>query len=194
MATLLSETIRMIKPLNKEAMAQAQARQDTLTKPPGSLGRLEQLSIQLAGIQAKPLPRIKQKAVVTMAGDHGVVAEKVRNWPQDVTAQMVHNFLGGGAGINVIARQVGARVIVVDMGVATDLKPHPQLLSRRITAGTHNIAQGPAMTEEQAVKAMEAGIEIVTAEVDKGLDIIGTGDMGIGNTTPSAAICAVITG
>ena len=130
MATLLSETISMIKPLDKEAMAQAQARQDTLTKPPGSLGRLEQLSIQLAGIQAKPLPSIKQKAVVTMAGDHGVVAEKVGNWPQDVTAQMVHNFLGGGAGINVIARQVGARVIVVDMGVGTDLKPHPQLLSR----------------------------------------------------------------
>ena len=194
MATLLSETISMIKPLDKEAMAQAQARQDTLTKPPGSLGRLEQLSIQLAGIQAKPLPSIKQKAIVTMAGDHGVVAEKVGNWPQDVTAQMVHNFLGGGAGINVIARQVGARVIVVDMGVATDLKPHPRLLSRRVAPGTQNIAQGPAMTEEQAIKAIEAGIEIVTAEVGKGLDIIGTGDMGIGNTTPSAAICAVITG
>lgn len=194
MATLLSNTIGMIKPLDKEAMAQAQARQDTLTKPPGSLGRLEQLSIQLAGIQGKPLPSIQQKAIVTMAADHGVVAEKVGNWPQDVTAQMVHNFLGGGAGINVIARQVGARVIVVDIGVATELKPHPQLLSRRVAAGTQNMAQGPAMTEEQAVKAIETGIEIVTAEVGKGLDIIGTGDMGIGNTTPSAAICAVMTG
>ena len=194
MSTLLSKTMEMIKPLDKEAMAQAQARQDILTKPPGSLGRLEQLSIQLAGIQAKPLPTIKQKAIITMAGDHGVVAEKVGNWPQEITAQMVYNFLSGGAGINVIARQVGARVIVVDMGVATELKPHPRLLSRKIAPGTHNITQGPAMTKEQAIKAIEAGIEIVTAEIGKGLDIIGTGDMGIGNTTPSAAICAVMTG
>jgi len=194
MSTLLSETIEMIKPLDKEAMAQARARQDTLTKPPGSLGRLEELSIQLAGIQAKPLPSIKQKAIITMAGDHGVVAEKVGNWPQEVTAQMVCNFLGGGAGINVIARQVGARVIVVDMGVATELKPHPHLLSRKIAPGTRNIAQGPAMTKEQAIKAIEAGIAIATAEIEKGLDIIGTGDMGIGNTTSSAAICAVMTG
>ena len=194
MSALLSKTIEMIKPLDEEAMAQARARQGILTKPPGSLGRLEELSIQLAGIQAKPLPSTKQKAIVTMAGDHGVVAEKVSNWPQEVTAQMVYNFLGGGAGINVIARQVGARVIVVDMGVATELKPHPRLLSRKIASGTRNIAQGPAMTKEQAITAIEAGIEIATAEIGKGLDIIGTGDMGIGNTTPSAAICAVMTG
>lgn len=194
MSALLSQTIEMIKPLDEGAMAQARARQDTLTKPSGSLGRLEELSIQLAGIQAKPLPSIKQKVIITMAGDHGVVAEKVGNWPQEVTAQMVYNFLGGGAGINVIARQVGARVIVVDMGVATELKPHPQLLSRKIAPGTRNIAQGPAMTEEQATKAIEAGIEIATAEIDKGLDILGTGDMGIGNTTPSAAICVVMAG
>jgi len=194
MSTLLSKTIEMIKPLDKEAMAQARARQDTLTKPPGSLGRLEELSIQLAGIQAKPLPTIKQKAIITMAGDHGVVAEKVGIWPQEVTAQMVYNFLNGGAGINVISRHVGARVIVVDIGVATELKPHPQLLSRKIAPGTRNIAQGPAMTKEQAIKAIEAGIEIATAEIEKGVDIIGTGDMGIGNTTPSAAICTIITG
>jgi len=194
MPELLSNIVEMIKSLDKEVMARAQARQDMLTKPQGSLGRLEELSIQLAGIQARPLPRIKQKAVITMAADHGVVTEKVGNWPQEVTAQMVCNFLSGGAGINVIARQIGARVIVVDMGVATELKPHPQLLSRRVAAGTHNIAQGPAMTEEQAVNAVEAGIEIVTHEVSKGLDIIGTGDMGIGNTTASAAICAVMTG
>ena len=194
MSKLLSQTIDMIKPLDEGAMAQARARQDTLTKPPGSLGRLEELSIQLAGIQAKPLPSIKQKVIITMASDHGVVAEKVGNWPQEVTAQMVYNFLGGGAGINVIAHQVGARVIVVDMGVATELKPHPQLLSRKIAPGTRNIAQGPAMTEEQATKAIEAGIEIATAEIDKGLDILGMGDMGIGNTTPSAAICVVMAG
>lgn len=193
MSELLTNTIKMIKPLDREAMAQARVRQDMLTKPQGSLGRLEEISVQLAGIQAKPLPQIKQKAVITMAGDHGVVAEKVGNWPQEVTAQMVYNFLGGGAGINVIARQVGARVIVVDMGVATELKAHPQLVSRRVAPGTRNMAQGPAMTGEQAVKAIEAGIELVAAEAAQGLDIVGTGDMGIGNTTPSAAICAVMT-
>lgn len=194
MSELLSNTVAMIKPLDKEAMAQAQARQDTLTKPPGSLGRLEQLSIQLGGIQGKAIPQIKRKAVITMAADHGVVAEKVGPWPQEVTAQMVHNFLRGGAGINVIARQVGVRVIVVDMGVATELERSPQLLSRKVAPGTRNIAVGPAMTAEQALKAIETGIEIVAAEVAKGLDIVGTGDMGIGNTSASSAICAVITG
>ncbi len=194
MSELLSNTIGMIKPLDKGVMAQAQARQDMLTKPQGSLGRLEELSIQLAGIQAKPIPQIRHKAIITMAGDHGVVAEKVGNWPQEVTAQMVYNFLGGGAGINVITRQVGTRIIVVDMGVASELAPNPHLLSRKVAPGTKNIAIGAAMTEEQAVTAIETGIEIVKDEVAKGLDIVGTGDMGIGNTTPSAAICAVTTG
>jgi len=194
MADLLSETIKKIRPLDKKSMEEARARQDTLTKPQGSLGRLEELSIQMAGIHGKPIPQIRYKAVITMAGDHGVVAEGVGNWPQDVTAQMVANFLHGGAGINVIARQVGARVVVVDMGVAGKLKANLQLLDRKVAPGTQNIAAGPAMTREQAIKAIETGIEIVTAEMTRGLDIVGTGDMGIGNTTPSAAICAVITG
>jgi len=184
----------MIQPLDEAAMAEAQARQDTLTKPQSSLGRLEELSIKLAGIQGKPIPQIRHKAIITMAGDHGVTAEGISAYPQEVTAQMVYNFLGGGAGINVIARQVGARVIVVDMGVATKLEPNPQLLSRKIAPGTQNMAQGPAMSREEAVKAIETGIEIVATEVAKGLDIVGTGDMGIGNTTASSAICAVITG
>ncbi len=190
----LVRIIEMIKPLDKEAMAEAQARQNLLTKPQGSLGRLEELSVQLAGIQGKPIPQIRHKAIITMAGDHGVVAEGVGNWPQEVTAQMVYNFLSGGAGINVIARQVGARIIVVDMGIATKLESNPQLLSRKIAFGTQNMSLGPAMTSEQAVTAIEAGIEIVAAEVAKGLDIVGTGDMGIGNTTASSAICAVMTG
>jgi len=194
MNNLMEHTIEMIKPLDEEAMAKARARQDTLTKPPGSLGRLEELSIQLAGIQGKPIPQIKHKAIITIAGDHGVVAEKVGNWPQEVTTQMIGNFLRGGAGINIVARQVDARVVVVDMGVATELKPNPQLLSRKVGIGTQNMALGPAMTAEQAVKAIENGIEIVTAEVARGLDIVGTGDMGIGNTTASSAICAAITG
>ena len=194
MSELLSNIIEMIRPLDREAMAQAGARQEQLTKPPGSLGRLEELSIKLAGVQGKPIPEIKHKAIITMAGDHGVVAEGVSLWPQEVTAQMVYNFLGGGAAINVLARQIGARVIVVDMGVATDLAPDAQLLSRKVGYGTGNISRGPAMTAEQAVEAVEAGIEIVASEVARGLDIVGTGDMGIGNTTVSSAICAVMTG
>ncbi|MBA7495781.1 Nicotinate-nucleotide--dimethylbenzimidazole phosphoribosyltransferase [subsurface metagenome] len=165
-----------------------------MTKPQGSLGRLEELSIQLAGIQGKPRPQIRHKAIITMVSDHGVVAEGVSLFPQEVTAQMVDNFLRGGAGINVITRQVGSRVIVVDMGVATELEPHIRLLSRKVALGTQNMSLGPAMTSEQAVKAIETGIEIVATEVVKGLDIVATGDMGIGNTTASSAICAVMTG
>jgi len=191
---LLASTIEMIKPLDKGAMAEARFRQDTLTKPQGSLGRLEELSIKLAGIQGKPIPQIRHKAIITMAGDHGVVAEKVGNWPQEVTAQMVDNFLAGGAGINVLTRQIGARVVVVDMGVAVELEAHPQLLSRKIAPGTRNMCLGPAMTPEQAVTSIESGIEVVGAELAKGLDIVGTGDMGIGNTTASSAICAAMTG
>jgi nicotinate-nucleotide--dimethylbenzimidazole phosphoribosyltransferase len=190
----LTRTIDMIKPLDKKAMIEAKSRQDILTKPQGSMGRLEELSIQLAGIQGKPLPQIKNKAIITMAGDHGVVAEKIGNWPQEVTAQMVYNFLRDGAGINVLARQTGARIVVVDMGVATDLKSDPQLVSKRISPGTKNMSAGPAMTAEQAIKAIETGIEIITDEAARGLDIVGTGDMGIGNTTASSAITAAMTG
>ena len=190
----LSTIIETIKPLDKKAMSEAQARQDCLTKPQGSLGRLEELSVQLAGIQGKPIPQIKGKAIITMAGDHGVVAEKVGNWPQEVTAQMVLNFLGGGAAINVIARQAGVQLVVVDMGVATPLASHPDLICRKVAPGSCNMCLGPAMTREQAEKAVETGIDIVEAELARGLDIVGAGDMGIGNTTSSAAICAVLTG
>ncbi len=191
---LLTRTIKNIKPLDKAAMEKAKARQDQLTKPAGSLGRLEELSIRIAGIQAKSSPEIRDKAMITMAGDHGVVDEKVGNWPREVTAQMVDNFLRGGAGINVLARQAGARIVFVDMGVASDLKPDKQLIVKKIDYGTKNMYQGPAMTEAQATKAIEAGIEIVDNEFKKGLDIVGTGDMGIGNTTASSAVFAAISG
>jgi nicotinate-nucleotide--dimethylbenzimidazole phosphoribosyltransferase len=194
MAELLKKTIASIKPLDKTAMDKAAARQDILTKPQGALGRLEEISIRLAGIQRKAMPVIKNKAIIAMAGDHGVVAEKVGNFPQEVTPQMVLNFVRGGAAINVIARQVGARVVVVNMGVAGDLPADIPVVNKLVAKGTANIAKGPAMTEAQAVQAIEAGISVVNAEIDKGLDIVGTGDMGIGNTTPSAAICAVMTG
>lgn len=191
---VLSSTIAAIKPLDQGAMAGARARQDVLTKPQGSLGRLEELAIQLAGIQGRSLPQVKHRAVITMAADHGVVGEGVGNWPQEVTTQMVHNFLQGGAAINVLARHVGARIIVVDIGVAAELDSNRQLVSRKVAPGTRNMTLGPAMTFEQAVTAVETGIEILSTEAARGLDIVATGDMGIGNTTASSAICAVITG
>jgi len=191
---VLERTISQIQPLDAEAAAAAQTRQNTLTKPPGSLGRLEELSVRLAGILGQPLPAIDDKVIVTMAGDHGVVEEGVSAYPQEVTSQMVLNFLGGGAAINALARHVGARVVVVDMGVKGDLPPHPDLLSKKVAPGTANIARGPAMTREQAVRSLEAGIEVVEAEIGRGLDIVGLGEMGIGNTTPSAAIAAAFTG
>ncbi|UCD07962.1 MAG: nicotinate-nucleotide--dimethylbenzimidazole phosphoribosyltransferase [Dehalococcoidales bacterium] len=194
MTNLLNNTIKMIKPLDEKAMGEARTRQNLLTKPEGSLGRLEDLSIQIAGIHRKAIPEINHKAVITMAGDHGVVAEGVGNWPQEVTAQMVDNFLIGGAGINVMAKQAGARNIIVDIGVASEMKSNPKLVSRKVAPGTGNIAAGPAMPREQAVKAVETGIEIVNDEIAHGLDIVGTGDMGIGNTTASSAVCVAITG
>ena len=190
----LESLIARIGPLDVEAMKAAQARQDTLTKPAGSLGRLEALSVQVAGITGNPRPHLRHKVIVTMAGDHGVVAEGVSAYPQEVTAQMVFNFLRGGAAINVLARHVGARVVVVDMGVAAELGCHERLVDKKVAPGTGNIARGPAMTREQAEQAVLAGAEVVEAELEKGLDILGVGEMGIGNTTPSAAVAAAITG
>jgi len=191
---MLQNIITRIQGLDEAAMAAARARQDTLTKPPGSLGRLEELSVQLAGITGKNIPSIKDKVIITMAGDHGVVAEGVSAFLQEVTPQMVLNFLNGGAAINVLARHVGARITIVDMGVAADMGPHPSLVVKKIAHGTANMTKGPAMTREQAEQAILAGVEVVEAEIARGLDIVGTGDMGIGNTTPSAAIAAALTG
>jgi len=194
MPTLLDETIASIRPLDAETMRQARVRQNRLTKPQGSLGRLEELSVQIAGIQGTVHPDVSSKAVFVMAADHGVVQEGVSAYPQEVTAQMVCNFARGGAAINVLARQVGARVIVVDMGVASDLEPHAEVLVKKIGYGTANLASGPAMTREEAVRSVEAGIEVFLAEHAKGIQLAATGDMGIGNTTPSAAIAAAFTG
>ncbi len=190
----LQELIIQIQPPDSAAIAAARERQDQLTKPQGSLGRLEALSIQIAGITAKPRPGLRHKVIAVMAGDHGVVAEGVSAFPQEVTPQMVLNFLHGGAAINVLARHVGARVEVVDMGVAVDLPPHPELIVKKVAYGTDNIARGPAMTRDQAEQALLAGAEVIQEQLSKGIDILGTGDMGIGNTTPSAAIAAALTG
>ncbi len=190
----LPRILKEIKPLDREAMEAARTRQDELTKPKGSLGRLEELSIKVAGIKGKIIPGFEHKAIVTMAADHGIVSEGVTLYPQEVTRQMVFNFLSGGAGINVLARFIGARVVVVDMGVSGGFEPHPNLVCKMVDFGTKDMTKGSAMTRQQALDAIEGGLEVVEAEVVKGLDIVGTGDMGIGNTTASSAICAAITG
>ena len=190
----LSQILKQIKPLDSNAIEAARARQNELTKPRGSLGQLEELSIKIAGIKGEIIRGFEHKAIVTMAADHGVVEEGVTLYPQEVTKQMVFNFLNGGAGINVLARFIGARVVVVDMGVVGGFEPHPNLICKMVDFGTKNMTKGPAMTRQQALDAIEAGIAVVEGEIAKGLDIIGTGDMGIGNTTASSAIAAAITG
>lgn len=192
--SLLTETVQAIRPLDQGAIKLARARQDSLTKPPGSLGRLEEIAIQVAGITGLARPLIKDKVVITCAGDHGVVAQGVSAFPQEVTPQMVANILSGGAAINVLARHVGARVVVVDAGVAADLDPHPDLVIKKVSHGTADFSLGPAMSLEGAVAAIEAGIEVVQGELGRGMSIVATGDMGIGNTTPSSAVVAAMTG
>lgn len=189
----LDNIANYIKTLDANAMKAARVRQDSLTKPKRSLGILEDISIKIAGITGKPSPIIKDKVIVTMAGDHGVVRECVTAYPQEVTQQMVLNFVSGGAGINVIANQIGARVIVVDMGVVADIRS-PAIVNKKINYGTKNMVKSPAMTKEEAIKSIEAGIELVENELKEGMDIVATGDMGIGNTTPSSAVVAAITG
>lgn len=186
--------ISKIKPLDKGVMKKARERLDNLTKPLGSLGRLEEIAERISGIRGQLAPVIKQKVIFTLAGDHGVVAEGVSAYPSEVTSQMVYNFAKNGAGINVLARHIGARVIVVDMGVAADLEPHPKIVNKKMAYGTKNIAKGPAMTYEQAIQSIKVGIKLVEDELSKGIDIIGGGDMGIGNTTSSSAITSAITG
>ena len=183
-----------VGPLDHQAMMQAQARQDRLTKPPGALGRIEELSIWLAGVRAEPLPSVQHKVIVTAAADHGVALRGVSAYPREVTAQMVLNFLGGGAAVNVLARQAGARVIVVDAGVDATLPDHPALVRRSAGRGTSDLSIGPAMTREQAVSCVLAGARLAMDEIAAGADVLAAGDMGIGNTTASAAITAAITG
>jgi len=190
---IMEETIKKIKALDERAISAARARQDNLTKPAGSLGTLEEISTKVAGITGNATPKIKDKVIITMAGDHGVTDDGVSAYPKEVTAQMVYNFLNGGAAINVLAKHIGARVVIVDMGVAGDFT-HERLVAKKIAYGTANMTKGPAMSYEDAVRSIEAGVEVFESEAKKGVDIVGVGDMGIGNTTSSSAIVAVITG
>lgn len=188
------DLISQIQPLDQEAMQAARERQNNLTKPRGSLGTLEEISIRMAGITADPSPRITKRMITTMAADHGVVEDGVSAYPSDVTYQMVLNFLHGGAAINVLAEQINAKVVVVDLGVKQDFDPLPGLIRKKIAPGTKNISKGPAMSTEQAKAALNRGAEVAQDLYQQGMSILATGEMGIGNTTPSAAIGCVLTG
>lgn len=191
----LQKVIGSIKGIDERIMIKAQQRLDSLTKPPGSLGRLEELARVIAGITGKAMPRLEKKVIFTLAADHGVCAENISAFPSEVTAQMVHNFLNGGAGINVLAKHIGARVVVADLGVKSDFESRfsKRLKQKKVNLGTHNFTLGPAMSGEEALLSVQNGIDIFEDEFSKGIDIIGTGEMGIGNTTSSSAITACIT-
>lgn len=186
------ELAATVAPLDASAMEQARMRQQQLTKPPGSLGRLEEIAVQLAGITKQPVPVIKRKAVIVMAADHGVAVEGVSAYPSAVTPQMVLNFLHGGAAINSLARHAGAEVVVVDVGVAAPIDA-PGVLARKVALGTANMARGPAMTREQVLAAINAGIEVLEHLAQQGVNLVATGDMGIGNTSAASAITANLT-
>jgi nicotinate-nucleotide--dimethylbenzimidazole phosphoribosyltransferase len=184
-----------VRPLDEEAMAAALARHGRLAKPAGSLGRLEALGVRLAGMSGSCPPPIPEPVTVAVfAGDHGVVASGVTPWPQDVTTAMVGAFAAGSAAVNALARQVGADVVVVDVGVAGDVPAHPAVLDRKVRRGTDDLAVGPAMSVAEAEAAVAVGAEVARDAVRAGAALLVTGDMGIGNTTPSAALIAALTG
>lgn len=190
---LLRETIEKIEDLDQNSMEKARERQKNLIKPPGSLGIMEEIAVQLAGIYGNPMPEVGKKVIIVMGADHGVVSEGVSAFPQFVTAAMMPQYPLGGAGVSVLAKHVGASVTTVDVGVAVPVD-HPGVLNRKIMPGTRNMAEGPAMTVDEAVKSIETGIEVAQDEINKGAVVLGTGDMGIGNTTASSALLAVFGG
>ena len=192
---LLKKTINQILPVKNEFKIKTQERLDALTKPLGSLGMLEEVAKDVLAITENEEYQIKKKVIFVLAGDHGVVKESVTGYPQEVTPQMVYNFVRGGAAINVLARHVDAKVVVVDMGVAADLnEASGRIINKKINYGTKNFAEDHAMSKDEAIRSIEAGIEVFEQEAKNGIDIVGCGDMGIGNTTTSSAIVAALTG
>lgn len=189
----IEETVARIESPNHLLESRIRRRLDSLTKPRGSLGRLEDFAMRVAVMTGDERPNVAKKVIFTLAGDHGVVEEGVSAFPQEVTSQMVYNFLRGGAGINVLAKHIGARVVVADMGVAQDLSGVAGLCHFNVMRGTRNMVRGPAMTLGEARRCIESGIALFEDEVERGIDIVGVGDMGIGNTTPSSAIASVVT-
>src|SRR5262249_35383726 len=194
-ASLLDDVRAAIEPPDDAAMAAARERLDRMTKPPGSLGALEGVAVRLSGLAGCcPPPLPEPAAVAVFAGDHGVHAQRVTPWPQEVTAQMVANFLAGGAVVNAFAHQVGASVTVVDITVASDLAPAPGLVTANVRRGTGDISVEPALTRDEARAAVETGVALADRLVDEGAGVLVAGDMGIGNTTPAAALIAAFTG
>ncbi|HBI14431.1 MAG TPA: nicotinate-nucleotide--dimethylbenzimidazole phosphoribosyltransferase [Desulfobulbaceae bacterium] len=192
----LEATFRQIFPQDYPVREHARARLESLTMPHWALGDLMDMAVALAGMTRSLTPPVARKKIVVMVGDHGVTVEGVSKYPSAVTAQMVYNFVNGGAAINALARQAGAEVVVADIGTEADLDDLARagrIITKKIGPGTANIAREPAMTRTHAVLAVEAGIEIAE-QLGLGTDVFGTGDMGIGNTTPSTAIAAVLTG
>ncbi len=184
-----------ISPVSYELEAIARGRLDNLTKPKGSLGMLEDIALRLVLIYGEPFPRIRGKLSIVFASDHGIVEEGVSLFPKEVTAQMVYNFLRGGAGINVLARHVGSVVKVVDVGVDHDFGDIPDLISMKVSRGTRNFLREPAMTRDEAIRSIMIGYEVTKKlVVEGGYNLVGLGDMGIGNTTTSSAVTSVITG
>lgn len=184
-----------IEPAQDDLLRKAYLRLDSLTKPRGSLGRLEEFAQKLVLLTGREMPPpLTKKIIFTFAGDHGVVDEDVSLFPKEVTVQMVYNFLKGGAAINVLSRHIGADEVVIDIGVDHDFGDERGLLSRKVLKGTANMRKGPAMTRNEAELCIDTGIELALEYADKGYGIFGTGEMGIGNTTPSSAIAAAITG
>jgi len=199
---MFQETIKRIRPVAPEFTEKARERLDNLTKPQGSLGRLEEFAERLVAITEDTLPVLDKKIIFTFAGDHGVAEEGVSAYPSEVTRQMVFNFLNGGAGINILACHAGAKVVVVDIGVKSEIAGafineqvgKGNFLSKKIIFGTKNMRHGPAMSKNEAVKCIQAGIDLAYEYAGQGYKIFATGEMGIGNTTPSSAIAAVLTG
>ncbi|WP_245697328.1 nicotinate-nucleotide--dimethylbenzimidazole phosphoribosyltransferase [Paenibacillus oryzae] len=189
----LLAAIKAIPSFDEAAAARARLHSDRLTKPPGSLGKLEEMAAQLAGMTGELWPDLSRRAVVVMAGDHGVCEEGISAFPQGVTLQMVLNFLNGGAAVNVLARAAGAEVVCVDVGVASPLA-HAGLVSRKAVWGTANMTKGPAMSLAETLSALLTGVETAHELANKGVALFATGEMGIGNTTASAAIVSALTG
>ena len=189
---MIKETLEQIKPISKEWAEKAWNRLDNLTKPRRSLGFLEEIAARVVAIREQEKPSLEKKEVFTFAGDHGVVAEGVSAYPQEVTALMVQNLLAGGAGINVLARCAGAQVNIIDIGMKEDIQGTDELIKRNVKRSTDNMVIGPAMTREEAEKAINVGIEMANQAYDRGTVMVATGEMGIGNTTPSAAVLAAL--
>ncbi len=197
---MLKKIIKSIKPVNTKFGEIAQEHLDNLTKPQGSLGRLEEFAKRLVVISENPMPVLDKKAIFIFASDHGVAEEGVSAYPQEVTKQMIFNFINGGAGINVLAKHAGADVVVIDLGVKYDfeksiyISENCHFITRKVIYGTKNIKNYPAMTRDEAIKCIETGIEIAIEYANEGYNIFCTGEMGIGNTTPSSAIASLLTG